>query len=295
MLAIRLGRELQHMGEFIQPDRTLEGAEDLHETLGIPIRSGYRAIREAGPFLGRLSIFDRLIEKIAAVDMACEDQCSINYYFDLVRSLRDLNGEYDRVIEVGTFMGGASVMLAGCSRTFDFDLDLVDISAEHLQFTYERIRRSFPEATERLRLYHGDLQSYVRDVMLPGSDGRALLHHDGSHMFDQVVHDLTALSFVREQLHSIIVQDTHLRGPHDRMIFVDMALASIFGTGMTFAPIGKVYDAQDSRTSPDRFAGHYFRPGMPEGMVLSMAANTFQYPHPSAAFDSLFPRETEAA
>jgi hypothetical protein len=192
-------------------------------------------------------------------------------------------------------MGGASVMLAGCSGSFDFDLDLVDISAEHLQFTHERIRRSFPEAAGRVRLFHGDLPAYVREVMLPRGSGRALVHHDGSHMFDQVVHDLTALSFVRDQLHSIIVQDTHLRGPHDRMIFVDMALAAVFGTGMTFAPIGKVYEAQDSRTSPDRFAGHYFRPGMPEGMVLSMAANAFQYPHPSAAFDKLFPRETAAA
>jgi hypothetical protein len=55
---------------------------------------------------------------------------------------------------------------------FDFDLDLIDLSAAYLQFTYARIRRLYPEAAARVRLFHGNLPSYVKHVrprkVLPG-------------------------------------------------------------------------------------------------------------------------------
>jgi len=277
------------MGQFIEPDPSLASHPRPHEALSVRIYSGYQAIREAAPYLGRFRIFDEIIERVRSFDVPYEDQCSIDYYFDIVRTLRDLNGEYDRVVEVGVYMGGASVMLAGCSGRFDFDLDLVDINADFLRFTYERIRRNFPEATGRVRLFHGDVADYVREVMLgEGDAGKVLVHHDGAHDFNQVVKDLSALSFVRHRLHSIIAQDTHLRGTLDAMNFVDMALAAVFGTGLTFVPIGKVYAAQDSRTNPNRYQGNYFRPGIAEGMVVPMAANAFHYPHPSAQFEEMF-------
>jgi len=201
-----------------------------------------------------------------------------------------LNGEYDRVVEVGVFMGGASVMLAGCSGRFDFDLDLIDTQDAFLRFTYERIRRTFPEATGRIRMYHGTVEEYVRDVMLPEeAGGRSIIHHDGAHDFNQVLRDLTALSFVRDKLHSIIAQDTHLRGTLEEMNFVDMAILAVFGTGLTYVPIGKVYDAFDPCTLPNVYQGNYFRPGIAEGMVVPMGANVFHYPHPSATFESMFP------
>ncbi len=280
------------MGQFITPDSSLEHSSAPHEDLSLPIYSGYQAIKAADPFLGRFRIFDELVERVRSFNVAYEDQCSIDYYFDIVRTLRDLNGEYDRVVEVGVFMGGASVMLAGCSGRFDFDLDLVDIHDGFLRFTYERIRRCFPEAAHRVRLFHGDLPAYVREVMLPeaaaGPTGKSLVHHDGAHDFNQVVKDLSALSFVRDQLHSIIAQDTHLRGDLAHMNFVDMALAAVFGTGLTFVPIGKIYNEHDSRTNPNRYQGNYFRPGMAEGMVVPMGANRFLYPHPKARFEELF-------
>jgi hypothetical protein len=280
------------MGQFIDPDPSLETSGAPHEALNLPIYSGYQAIKGANPFLGRFRIFDEIVERVRAFDVPYEDQCSIDYYFDIVRTLRDLNGEFDRVVEIGVFMGGASVMLAGCSGKFDFDLDLVDISADFLRFTYERIRRCYPEATGRIRLFHGDVPAYVRAVMLEdagrGHPRMNLIHHDGAHDFNQVVHDLSALSFVRDQVHSIIAQDTHLRGTLAEMNFVDMALAAVFGTGLTFVPIGKVYEQYDQRTNPNQYQGNYFRPGIAEGMVVPMVANSFQYPHPNAQFEELF-------
>ncbi|MEL6528646.1 MAG: class I SAM-dependent methyltransferase [Pseudomonadota bacterium] len=275
-------------GRFIEPDTSLESLDEPHLKLGIPIHSGYQALSEVSPLLGHSRIFDEIAAQLATIDMPYEDQCSIDYYFDLVRVLRDLNGEYDRVVEVGVYMGGASGMIAGCAERFDFDIDLVDIRANNLQFSYERIRRAFPEAARRVRLFHGDVPAYVREVMLKQRGGCSIVHHDGAHAFNPVVADLTALSFVRERVHTIIVQDTHLRGTLDSMNFVDLALNAVFGTDFNYMPIGKVYEANDSRTAPNAYQGNYFLPGVPEGMVLPLAMNCFHYPHSEATFDQMF-------
>ncbi len=275
--------------QFIDPDPALAGLDKPHLKLGVPIHSGYRALSEVSRLRGHNRVFDGIADRLSVIDMPYEDQCSIEYYFDLVRVLRDLNGEYDRVVEVGVYMGGASGMIAGCAERFDFDIDLVDIRADNLQFAHERIRRAFPDAARRVRLFHGDVPSYVRQVMLVEPARRSVLHHDGAHDFNQVVTDLTALSFVRGQLHSIIAQDTHLRGDLERMNFVDLALNAVFGSDFNYMPIGKVYDSDDREmTSPNRFQGNYFLPGVPEGMVLPLHANRFHYPHPGMSFDAMF-------
>ncbi len=276
-------------GHFIAPDAALANLAEPHLKLGVPIHSGYQALSEVARLVGRNRIFDAVAELLGTVDMPYEDQCSIDYYFDLVRVLRDLNGEYDRVVEVGVYMGGASGVIAGCAEQFNFDIDLVDISAANLQFAHERIRRAFPDVAERVRLFHGDLPAYVRKVMMNEQTGRSILHHDGAHDFNQVVTDLTALSFVRDQIHSVIAQDTHLRGNLDHMNFVDLALNAVFGPDFNYMPIGKVY-GRDNRemTSPNRFQGNYFLPGVSEGMVLPLHANRFHYPHPDMTFEDLF-------
>ncbi len=278
-------------GQFIDPDPSLAGLDAPHLKLGVPIHSGYQALSEVAPFRGPSRIFDAIADRLATIDMPYEDQCSIDYYFDLVRVLRDLNGEYDRVVEVGVYMGGASGMIAGCAERFDFDIDLVDIRANNLQFSHERIRRAFPEAAERVRLFHGDVPTYVRDVMLKERAGRSIVHHDGAHAFNPVVSDLTALSFVRQHIHTIIAQDTHLRGDLERMNFVDLALNAVFGPDFNYMPIGKVYDENDDRTAPNPYQGNYFLPGVAEGMVLPLAMNRFHYPHPSMTFEGLFGAE----
>lgn len=277
-------------GQFIKPDKSIETSERLHDDLGLLVRSGYHAMDHAGAFRGRNAIFDAIAQSMRGFDVPYEDQCSIDYYFDVLQTLRSLNGEFDRVVEVGVFMGGSSALFAGCCEQFDFDLDLIDIRENHLRFAYERIRRTFPEAAGRVRLFHGDVAAYVKAVMLPeaGQGGRCVVHHDGSHEFGQVVTDLAALSFAKERIHTIIAQDTHLRGSLGHMNFVDMALLAVFGGDLNYMPIGKVYQEGDC-TSPDQWHGNYFMPGVAEGMVLPMALNSFKYPHPSARLEDVFP------
>lgn len=270
---------------FIEPDLSLADMADPNEKFGIKILSGHRADLKFDQALkGRNRIFDAIADRIHEFGGNYEDQCSGRYYFDLVRTLRDLAGEFDRVVEVGVYLGGSSAILGGGVERFDYDLDLVDIDERYLRFSYERIRRAFPEAAGRVRLFHGDLPHYVQNVL--GSEQcKALIHHDGAHDFNQVVKDLSSLSFVREKIHALICQDTHLRCSPDLMIFVDLALYAVFGTEVTYAPIGSVYEGGDSRTVPNEFKGHYFMPGVPEGVVVPMDCNDFLYPHPTMTLE----------
>lgn len=276
-------------GTFIQPASEDRDADDLAARLQIQIYSGYTARGDMRSLIGQNRVFDRIAEKVRGLDLAYEDQCSAKYYFDLVRTLRDCNGEFDRVVEVGVFMGGASSFLAGCIEPFDFDLDLVDVSEKFLRFAHERVRRMYPEAAKRIRLFHGDLPSYVRAVMLEETAGKAIVHHDGAHDFEQVVKDMASLYYVQERVHAVIAQDTHLRGTIKHMNFVDMALYAVFGTELSYAPIGSAYAGHDSRTEPNQYQGNYFMPDVPEGVVIPMAANRFHYPHPSLSIDDFLP------
>ncbi len=277
-------------GAFIQPDDSLRGCIDPAAALGLHIYSGYQARRDTDLFLGQNRIYDKIAERVRSLDLNYEDQCSSRYYFDLVTSLRDLNGQFTRLVEVGVFMGGSSSIFAGCSEHFDFDIDLVDVNADFLRFSYERVRRTFPNAANRIRLFHGDLPSYVRSVMMESGGGQQhIIHHDGAHDFEQVVKDMASLYYVQGQIHAIIAQDTHLRGTIKKMNFVDMALYAVFGTDLKYAPIGSVYEGDTEMTRPNRYQGNYFMPGVAEGVVLPMAMNTFQYPHPALDIDDFLP------
>jgi len=271
-------------GLFLQPDRGLAELEDPNTKLGLNIQSAGGTFRNWAPFKGKNHIFDQVIERLARVDYPADDQCTIQYYFDVVRTLRDLAGEYRRVVDVGVYMGGSSSFLAGCIDRFDFDLDLVDINADRLQFTYERIRRTSPESVHRVRMFHGDLPTYVGRVLMPEDSGGVIVHHDGSHDFNQVVKDMSALYFVRDKLLAVIAQDINLRSRIDMMNFVDLALFAVFGTDVKYASIGSVAEAWEGRTQPDARTGCYFIPGVPEGVVIPMAANSFKYPHPDMTF-----------
>ncbi|PVX29616.1 class I SAM-dependent methyltransferase [Sphingomonas pokkalii] len=290
-------------GTFIEPDLSLRDSEDPAAQLDIQVYSGYQARGAYDHFLRENSIFDNIAQRILSADLRYEDQCSARYYYDLVRVLRDFNGHFDRLVEVGVFMGGSSSIFAGCIEKFDFDLDMVDINPKYLQFAYERIRRTFPEATGRVRLFHGDIASYVRHVMLETQGVRHILHHDGAHKFNQVVKDMAALYYARDRIYAIIAQDTHLRGTIEKMNFVDMALYAVFGTDLKYAPIGESYAADTEMSRPNIYQGNYFVPGAAEGFVLPMAANRFVYPHPALRMDDFLPparaetrqREYEAA
>jgi hypothetical protein len=282
-------------GTFIEPDASLKDDPNPAATLGIGTLSGFQARSRFETHRRQNKIFDQIAERLIKTDLSYEDQCSAKYYFDLVNVLRDFNGAFDKLVEVGVFMGGSSSIFAGCVNRFDFDLDMVDVNANYLNFSYERIRRTFPEAVGRVRLFHGDLPSYVRYEMLEARGIRHIVHHDGAHNFNQVVKDMASLYYARQSLFAVIAQDTHLRGTIDHMNFVDMAMYAVFGTDLKFAPIGEAYADGSEMSRPNIYQGNYFMPGASEGFILPMAANRFVYPHPALPMDDFLPPERELA
>lgn len=274
---------------FIEPDRTLEDVVDPAETLGINVSSDHRVAYGENAFYGRNRIFDRLFKSQQLIDLNYEDRGSGQYYFDLVSTLRDFNGHYDRVAEVGVFMGDNSAFLAGCAAPFDFDVDLIDTNPAFLKFAYERIRRAYPDNTKRIRLFHGDLPSYVRHIIMREYGHSYVIHHGGGQGFEQTVKDIAALSYVRDYITALIVHGTHARSTIEHTHFTDLALSAIFGAELNFAPIGTTYSAGAPSTVPSRSQRNYSLPGAPEGLVLPMGMNTFQYPHPELSMDDFLP------
>jgi cephalosporin hydroxylase len=270
---------------FIQADPELQHLEAaaLHKKLEISIMSGHRA-NFAG-FRGHNEHFDRIVERTARFDVGYEDQCSPTFYWDLFNSVYAFRDKLTRVIDLGVFMGGSSVILAGCAHEFNLQIDLIDIGSKYLHFGHERIRRIYPEMAEKVRLYNGDLPTYVRDVLLHEQGGCILVHHDGAHDFSQVIRDFCSLSYVKDQIHSVAIQDTNLRGQPDYSgagRFVDAAVYAIFGFDMKFATMGTTFTADNKlMTTPNQYGGNYFLPDMPEGWFVPLSQNTFRYPHPT--------------
>lgn len=278
---------------FIEPDHTLSDLpiEQLHKHLNIPIYSGHKA--KLSQYFGINSVFDAIVNCTEQFNHGYEDQCSTQYYFDLFNCIRSAYGEITRVVEVGVFMGGASSILAGCGLAFGLELDLVDINPKFLRFSHERIRRSFIGRDINVRLFHGDLPTYVRDV-LSRESAKVIVQHDGAHDFNQVVRDLGSLFYVQNKIHSLAIQDTHLRGMPSYFNFVDSAVHAIFGFNLNFKTIGTSYSADNKiMTSPNQYQGNYFMPDTAEGMYIPFEANRFMYPHPSIPLDAFFPAPVE--
>ncbi len=303
-------------GGFLEPDTSLEAVEKLHDHLGIEIKSGHRAdLRSVDDGNGILA---RVAEAIDGSGVEYEDQCSARHYADVVGNIVRIHGErgvgspdarsrtarwfgrrapgevtegaapVTRIVDVGVFMGGTSSVFAGCVERLDVSLDLVDLNETFLRFTYERLRRTFPTVVDRVRMFHGDLPTYVRDVLAVESDERAVVHHDGAHDFDQVVRDLSSLYHVRDRVPALAVQDTNLRCSDLRfMCFVDAAVFAVFGPTPAYRPLGVVREEGSPLTSPDEYFGNYSLPGVAEGMFIELADNHFRFPHPSMSFDAL--------
>jgi len=275
-------------GTFIEPDRDLENYADINEKYKINIPSGRKANFE--PFVGKNYLFDSIIQRVIPQreQIKFEDQCSSKYYYDMFNALRSNLGEVNRVAEVGVYLGGASVIFAGCLIPMNLTLDLIDPNKVFLQFTYERIRRAFPEAASRVRMFLGDLPTYVKKVMLIEQNVTSFIQHDGSHNFNEVVKDLASLSFVKDRVKGLAIQDTHLRSADiDFYTFVDAAVYTVFGYNMKFGELGVKFPTP---SEPGYQYSTYFLDNHPEGMYIPFNQNHFRYPHASSPLDKFLPK-----
>lgn len=278
-------------GNFIKPDAELESLQDPNDKYKLARGSEYRP--NYSSFVAQSPAFHHIIKRIEEVrnNFTFEDQCSAKYYFDVFNLMQLLSEKITRVVDVGVFMGGSASILAGCIENKNLQLDLVDFGSEYLRITYERIRRTFPEVAKRTRLFLGDLPTYTNNVLLPEANVISLIHHDASHNFNEVIRDLTALSFVKDKVNGLIIQDTHLRGGNvGTCFFVDAALYAVFGGQMPFCEIGiKLPTATEPSFQSNKF-GTYFIDNQAEGMYIPFNLAKFRYPHPSIKIESILPK-----
>lgn len=276
-------------GTFIEPDHELENYHNPDEKYKLCRGSNYKP--DFSPYITQSPAFHALITKIDKMKQAfsLEDQCSAKYYFDIYTLTQNLLGKINRIVDVGVFMGGSANILAACIENKNIQLDLVDFGSEYLRITYERIRRSLPEVAKRTRLFLGDLPTYTKNVLLK-EESISLIHHDASHNFNEVVRDLAALSFVKNKINGLIIQDTHLRGGNiATTFFVDAALYAVFGGNMPFYELGIKLNAPTQPTANTSF-GVYFIDNQPEGMYIPFELVKFRYPHESVPLDSILPK-----
>ncbi|MFB4317449.1 class I SAM-dependent methyltransferase [Actinomadura sp. 21ATH] len=274
-------------GTFLDPDPGLAEAENPHEALDIPVYSGHHADLET--FAGQKTIFDRVAARIRASDVAYEDQCSAYHYFHMFDRIERTHQDLTRLVDVGVFMGGSAAVLAGCVEPMGLELDLVDVNQAYLRFTHERLRRLFPNAMSRVRMFHGDLPTYVGAVLANERQTRAFVHHDAAHDFTQVVKDLSSLYFARDRVHALTIQGTHLRGPIGFTNFVDAAVYAVFGVDVPHEPVGANFPPDAPVTHPNQWDGNYFLAGRPEGMYIPFEGLDWKYPHPSMDLSAFLP------
>jgi len=282
---IREGRKNPEWGKFISPDIELQDMQDPNEKLNVYIPSGNKA--DFTPFLQQNPAFDAVVKRIVAQRdlMSYEEQCSGKYYFDCFTILHSLKGKINRVAEIGTYLGGASCIFAGCVTSLNIELDLIEANKEFLLYTYERIRRAFPEAVAKVRLFLGDMPSYIKNVVQHEKQTNILLHHDAGHNFNQVVNDLACLYFVKDKIQGLMIQDTHLRSAKiQNYIFVDAAVFAIFGFNVKFLQFGAMYPQS---TTPAYAGKTYFLDNHAEGFYIPLDQNKFQYPHASMTLEQI--------
>lgn len=288
-----LTKALEHpsWGNFIEPDKELEHERDPNDKYklarGVSYRPDFSPYHTINPTFAKVAMQIDEVRK----NFTYEDQCSAKYYFDIFATAQLLSPKINKIVDVGVFMGGSANILAGSIQDKDISLDLVDFGEEYLRITYERIRRTFPEVAKRTRLFLGDLPTYVHKVLQHENNTGHLIHHDASHNFYEVVRDLASLSFVKNKVEGLMIQDTHLRGGHiGTGFFVDAALYAVFGNNTPSVELGIKLDTATQPSFESSRFGTYFMDSQPEGMFIPIRIANFRYPHSSIKLESILPQ-----
>ncbi len=227
---------------------------------------------------GRSAFFDKYLSALDGTFVPHAEQCSGQYYLDLMDYIEKNRGVIKHVCEVGVFLGGASQFLIQAAEDFDFTLDLIDVNPHYLGFAYERLLAIFPTLARRVRIFHGDFPSYVKSSGAPGHPSGVFVQFDGSHEFPIVVKDLVALNDGRGRFKSFAIQDTHLRSSNpDNEVFVDMAVYAVFGKDVKCRPIG-IRIGENDVIIPNNDWEIYFKRSAPEGFLIELNENPFDYP-----------------
>lgn len=279
-------------GTFIAPDVDVQQYADPNEKYKIKFPTGCKArFDELMPLNPNFqAVAQKIIDQRS--QMSFEDQCTAKYYFDVFTIAESLKTKINKIVEIGVYTGGMSTILAGAIHNTHIHLDLVDLNKVFLRLTYERIRRLYPDVAARTRLFFGDMATYVKNVALNEPYSKNLIHHDGSHTFNEVVKDVASLYYVRDRVQGLIIQDTNLRaGNIESYVFVDAALYAVFNSDLHYYSIGSMYPITTNPAFQISDHGVYWVAEKPEGMYIPFEMQKFHYPHPMMELDRFLPKK----
>ena len=271
-------------GMFIEPDLDLANYTDPN------LKYGFDAEDNSKSDLSQVTVTDpvliQIISKIVLQKntITTADQCTAQYYLDLYNVLKLQAHEFQKIVEVGPHLGDLSLLFAGSLDSTEATLDLVDIDVKRLRYAYERVRRAFPAAVTKVRLFFGDLPTYI-DKVLKKSDQKTVVHYKGSYAFNDVIRDIGSLSYVKQKILSVIVHNTNLRSTDiSEFAFADVALFSIFGEQIKYLHLGEILkqdEMQDNAAKKLYYLANYF-----EGLFIPLLHNEFHYPHSNECLDN---------
>lgn len=239
--------------------------------------------------VGKVPLFDQAMKAVYTAGQPFEEECSPQYYCDVMNYLLANRGQIDTVMEIGCYQGGFTGILAQVTHELGMAYYVIELDPRYLLFTHERVGLLTPASLQSMRFYRGTLTEFIDEHADLLRNRSAMLVMDGPHNYEGVLTDLVASHRIRTNVHSIAAHDFHLRSANWRNdVFVDRAIFSVFGFDAPLIGIG--FNTGDWIGDPDADRTEYKlynKPNCHEGVIISLAENSYCMDRRSAAQPSI--------
>ncbi len=265
-------------GEFISPNSSYEERQTKNQT-------------RIKPDLSKLATMHPVLDNVISVirtkgerGLEKESYISEKFLLDCFNTVSQYANNLQTLIGVELDASYLACIYAGLLNPLNVKLDLVDSDKNRLLNVYATILQYFPEATNKIRLFFGDLPTYAKKLMTTSMD-KCLVHYNGCYGFNDVIRNLGSLYYVKEKVHAIMAQNTHLRSMNlQDFAFVDIALYALFGHQLQFSILGNIL--QEDENPESHGMETFCLKQHAEGLHVPFAHNQFRYPHPIESQDN---------
>tara|TARA_R110000850_G_scaffold277144_3_gene424185 strand:- start:151022 stop:151765 length:744 start_codon:yes stop_codon:yes gene_type:complete len=208
--------------------------------------------------------FDRI--RSISEEMGCFSWTSREYQDDILNYLVE-NRQYGcGVVEVGSYKGGLTALLAHVCKEFSWPLYTIDIDISAVESTRKLL--SALDSLENTSIHHGNLASFVETEKL--AEKPLLIILDGDHRYEAVVDDIHNVYKLSYLPYAAAFHDFSLRHPTSGEK-VDLAVKDCLGNWPVKA-IGARMNGDDRYPTKDHPSedGHWWEVPGSEGAVVEL-------------------------
>lgn len=264
-------RRIKSFGTFLDTNLIAKLDRAEHDQLTLELQ---KRRQKFDYVIGQNALFDTYFYNTENAMCIFEEQCSPQYYYDVVHFLTHFRP--GNIVECGVYHGGMTIFLAQVARHFDMTLDIIDINPDSLKYAYNYIQQVCPECLYAVRFFHGNMASYIAGNNCR-TDVKSFFQIDAGHDFISVLEDLVSIWFVRKNTQAIALQDIHLRSDNlYNTHFIEAAIVAVFGLNFKGHYFGDKVGGKDILWGGDYEL--YFKANTLEGVLLLMSENEFCYP-----------------